>query len=116
MDVDRIGDQAIGEIVDAGQYAVEIDGEIVPILSLPPGALGQIQSRTGFGWNRMIVEPLVRLDVAADLVAAVLAKVGKDPRDFDTEDLVRLFVKIPGDLPDPEPRGESGEGNPTDAS
>lgn len=116
MDVVNIGDQAIAEVEEAGQYAVEIDGEIVPILTLSPGALGKIQADTGVRWAFMVTDPLMRLDVAVALVAAVLAKLGKDPREFDTADLVRLFVQIPGDLPDPEPPADGAGGNPTDAS
>lgn len=117
METVNVGDQAVTMLEQGGQYAIVIDGTPIPILALSPGQLGRIQSLTGVTWADMIVEPLRRIDVAAELVAAALAKAGQPARDdLDTATLVRMFVQIPGDLPDPEPPGDGADENPTDAS
>jgi hypothetical protein len=112
----RVGEQAVEDIERAGQFAVLVDGDPVPLLSLPPGVFAEIQDRTGLRWTSILLDPLGRFDVAADLVAAAHAKRGVDAPDLDTAGLVRLFVEIPSDLPvDPEPDAGGGE-NPTNAS
>lgn len=116
MDIKRFGAEFVDSLERAGQYAIDVDGELVPLLALPPGAVGKIQDRTGLRWQTIMVDPLYRIDVAESLVQAAYNKLGKPAPGFGGGDeVVRLFVEMPADLPDPEPEQGDGE-NPTTAS
>lgn len=111
----RVGDEIVDGMEKVGQFAVDIDGEPVPLLALSPGALAKIQDECGWRWLQIVLDPLGRPDVAGMLVEACAAKVGKPVPPFaDVASLTRLFVEIPGDVP--ELPGEHGEANPTTAS
>jgi hypothetical protein len=113
--VKNTGDSIVDEL-EKLQWAVVLDGKTVPLLSLPPGALAEIQQATGVRWGLALLEPLARLDVAAMLVAAACRKLGIDERTFDDlPDLVRLFVQLPSDMP-PVDQGEGSGPDPTNAS
>ena len=113
--VNRVGDEFIDGVEKLGQYAVLVDDTPVPILSLSLGAFEKIQVRTGLRWSRIIMDPLERIDVAADLVRAAFDKAGKPAPNLDeSKDWARLIVEMPADVPElPDVRGKE---NPTTAS
>jgi hypothetical protein len=111
----RVGDEFVNAVERAGQYAVLVDGEPVAILTLAPGVFEKIQIRTGFRWSRIIMDPLERIDVVADLVRAAHEKAGKEVPPLDGGgDIARFIVEMPVDLPDPV--DSEGSENPTTAS
>lgn len=112
--MNRVGEEIVSTIEENGQFAVLIEDEVVPLLSLSPGALGKIQERTGLRWMQIILEPMARVDAAELLVVACAEKVGKPaPPITDMASLVRLFVEVPNDVPE-IPQGDGA--NPTSAS
>lgn len=100
-----------------GEFAVEIDGEPVRLLTLPPGVFAEIQEDTGLSWADVLRGPINQLDVAERLVRAAATKAGKPvPPVEDTAALIRLFVRVGGtELPEVD-ASEAGEENPTAAS
>lgn len=117
--VNEIGQEIVDGVRKAGQYAVNVGGDPVPLMSLSPGAIAKIQSKTGLRWSAIILDPLNRIDVAAWLVEAAFEKAGAlVPNLNDSETVVSLFVEIPADLPDPLPDDdqEATAEDPTSAS
>lgn len=114
----EVGQEIVKSVRDAGQYAVNVAGVPVSLMSLPPGVVGKIQDRTGMRWSEIILDPLNRIDVAAWLVEAAFEKEGcVAPNLLDSATVVGLFVEIPADLPDLSPADEADPtANPTDAS
>ncbi len=106
----------IDSLEAAGQFAILVGEVAVPVLSLPPGVFDEIQADFGQGWMDTLLSPTRRPAAAVVLVDAARKKAGAEPAEFDIASLVRLFVKIPGDLPDAEPSTEGATENPTDAS
>lgn len=112
-----VGQEIVDSVKKAGQYAVNVGGTPVSLMSLPPGAIAKIQERTGLRWAEIILDPLNRIDVAAALVDAAFEKEGcLIPNLRDSGEVVALFVEIPADLPDPEPTEGDAAENPTPAS
>jgi len=116
--VKAVGQDIVDSVRKAGQYAVNVGGEPVALMSLPPGAVAKIQQKTGLRWAEIILDPLNRIDVAAWLVEAAFEKAGAlAPNLLDSETVVSMFVEIPADLPDPLPTDDGEpEENPTPAS
>jgi len=111
------GDQ-INALLNSGTpWAVVIDGERVPIISLSPGAIAKIQRQFDISWVAICRFPLTFLDAAEATVSAVAAKLGKtDPTPFDdTEELFARFVQVEDDLPSAPVTGDAEE-NPTGGS
>ena len=108
-----VGQEIVDSVRKAGQFAVNVGGTPVPLMSLPPGALAKIQARTGLRWAEIILDPLNRIDVAASLVEAAFEKEGcVIPDLLDSEQVVALFVEIPADMPEPLPAENVEEAGP----
>lgn len=119
MTVNRVGDELADEIEKGAGFGIDVDGQVVSLLSLPPGVFGAIQERTGLRWLEVLNDPFGRMDIAADLVAAAYRKVGKpEPEEFEFGTMLRMLVRTPTDLPEPvdvQGNGERGA-DPTFAS
>lgn len=117
MEVTRVGDEFLRAVAEDDTFAVDIDGDIVPLMSLAPGVFDKIQRDYGMLWTVVLDSPVSSLPVAEALAMAAASKVGKMVGPFnDVASLVSLFVKVPSDLPDlPKVQGGTSE-NPTDAS
>lgn len=115
--VQDVGAEIIDGVKKAGQYAIRVDDEIVPLMSLPPGVFGKIETAYGWLFMRVLLNPIGRPDIAADLVDAAYRKCGKPPPPGLDEagSIVPFFVELEADLPDPI-AVEGGEANPTDAA
>lgn len=101
MEVQPIGAEIVDGMERAGQYGVQVDDEVVTLVTLPPGVFAKIQDRTGWRFMKILMDPLERADVVADLVDAAYVKAGKPAPDFeDLSAYLRLLVEVPGDLPD----------------
>ena len=100
-EVKRVGEIMVDVAEAAGQFAVDVDGEIVTIWSLPPGAFERTSSRTGWSFFMISAQPLQREDVVLDVVKAAYAKLDKPLPPLRTiADVYRRIVEVPGDLPE----------------
>lgn len=110
----RVGDDIVNGLERAGQYGIDVDGEVVLLTSLPPGVFGRIETATGWLLMRVVLNPIGRADIASMLVDAAYKKCGKaEPNLADIPAILRHFVELESDLPDPHTvEGDVGE-NPT---
>lgn len=117
--VRRVGHEVAEAIAETQRFAVEIDGQIVPLLDLSPGVYDQIQRDTGVAWSAVLDAPTAHPNVAVALIEAAADKLGVTVTTPATiPALLEFFVRVDDDLPDDV--DESGEGDgedpPTDAS
>lgn len=117
-EVNRVGDEIVSAWRKVGLFAVDVDGTPVTLVSLSPGVLGAIQQRTGLRFNELVLDPLARIDIAAQLVDACYQKLGKPGPSFDDGlAIIAKFVEVPDDLPPaPDVPSDSSSDPPTPAS
>ena len=114
----RVGAQLVDAATKVGQWAVELDDEIVCLWDLPPGTFDEVYRRTGIRTATIIYDPLMNAEACRIFIEHAARQHDRPvPPLTSTADVIRRIVEVPGDLPEVPATSSGGDvGDPTPAS
>lgn len=114
----RVGAELVDAGTKGGQWAVELDDDVVCLWDLPPGVFDEVYRRTGIRTAAVIYDPLMNAEACRIFIEHAARLKGRPVPDLTTlSDVFRHIVEVPGDLPEVPDHSLGGDdGDPTPAS